>query len=328
MMRGWRLALALVAALTTTAPACRSGLASPEQLRQQVRALEREREVLRKKVDALMVDDLRLEGMPRTALRLGVPTTLARELVEKIMGAFVDQMEIVLTDLHARKTGRLKRVVTLGEYDLDVAIDELRGRLKTGKPELRFGGDQVSVAVQVSLASGSGRATIRFRWAGKGVGGAVCGDLDITREVSGGLKPDRYPVQGSLVLSATEHRMLATPRFPKLEIRLRIEPSAESWASLQAILDEKSGVCGFVLDKVDVLEFVRDLVDKGFAVTLPTEKLKAMELPVGIEPTLSVRGTSTDLTIKLGGLAITEHFLWLGADVQVAAPDAASQAPK
>jgi hypothetical protein len=58
-------------------------------------------------------------------------------------------------------------------------------------------------------------------------------------------------------------------------------------------------------------------VGKGFNVRLPTEKLKPMAIPVGIAPTLDVRGEPVTLGITVGELAITEHVIWLGADLDV-----------
>jgi hypothetical protein len=66
---------------------------------------------------------------------------------------------------------------------------------------------------------------------------------------------------------------------------------------------------------------VQKLIDKGFNVRLPTEKIKPMAVPVGIEPTMQVRGQTVALAIKLGELAITEHMIWLGANVSVAVGD-------
>ena len=103
-----------------------------------------------------------------------------------------------------------------------------------------------------------------------------------------------------------------------IKVNLKVEPSEESWAAVQKILDEKDGVCGYVVDKVNVLGIVQRLIDKGFNVRLPTEKIKPMAVPVGIEPTMKVRGQPVALGIKLGELAITEHMIWLGANVSVA----------
>lgn len=312
---------ALLAALTLAGgPGCRGGeRASPDQLRAEIAALETERDALRERLQEAMGRDPRLQGMPDNALRIGVPTSLARELVEKLVTGFADQVTLELRDLDVRKSGSVKKVVTLGEYALDVRIHEVRARLKAGRPDVRFGGDQVHVALPVTLASGSGRATVTFDWHGRSVGGAVCGDLHVVQEVTGGVKPASYPVRGRLELSAGADRILARPGLPPLEVNLAVVPSAASWAAVQKVLDDQRGVCGFVLDHVDVMALVRGIVERGFSVRLPTERLRPVGLPVGLEPRLSVRGQPVALSVKVGALAITEQVIWLGADVALAA---------
>ena len=249
-------------------------------------------------------------------VRVGVPTALARELITKVVTGFVDQVTLELKNLKVKKSGNVKKVVSIGQYELQVRIHRVTGKLKTGTPELTFGGNQVKLALPVTVASGSGRATINFKWDGKNVSGAVCGDMEVTQEVSGGVKPANYPVSGGIVLTATTREILASPKFPLIKVNLKVQPSAESWAAVQKILDEKTGVCGYVVEKVNVLKIVQGLIDRGFNVRLPTEKIKPMAIPVGIEPTMQVRGQPVELAIKVGELAITEKMIWLGADVQ------------
>ena len=44
-----------------------------------------------------------------------------------------------------------------------------------------------------------------------------------------------------------------------------------------------------------------------------------MAVPVGIAPTMTVRGhAERSIEVTLGHLAITEHMIWLGADVALA----------
>ena len=315
----------LIAALGTpllgalVLPACggRQDRETPAALRAEIAALEKERDALRPKLDELIVKDPRIEGMPKAPVRVGVPTTLAKDLIQRVTAGFVDHVTLELKNLKVDKTGTVKKVITLGQYELHVAIHRVSGRLKTGKPEVTFGGNKVALAMPVTIASGAGNATIHFKWDGKGVSDAVCGDLDVTQDVGGGVKPASYPVAGALVLTATAKEILASPKFPLIKVNLKVDPSDESWAAVQKILEEKHGVCGYVLDKVDVLKIVRGLIDKGFDVRLPTEKIKPMAIPVGIEPTMQVQGRQVELGIKLGELAITEDMIWLGAHVSV-----------
>ena len=309
--------LAAVFVLSALAACGRENRQAPKMLRAEIEALEKERDTLRARMNELMVKDPRLEGMPSTPVRVGVPTTLARDLIQRVVAGFVDQVTLELKNLKVKKSGTVKKVVTIGQYDLNVIIHRVTGKLKTGKPEVTFGGNKVAIALPVTVASGSGNATIHFKWDGKNVAGATCGDMEVTQEVSGGVRPDTYPVAGGLVLAATAKDILAQPRFPLIRVNLKVVPSEKSWAAVDSILGGKEGVCGYVVDKVNVRGIVQKLIDKGFNVRLPTEKIKPMAVPVGIEPTMEVRGQPVALEIKLGDLAITEHMIWLGANVSV-----------
>lgn len=323
-----RAAFVWLPAVAALALACgRGDRTTPAELRAQIDALENERSVLREKVNALMQGNPLLEGMPTQPVRVGVPTALASELITKVVTGFVDQVTLELKNLKVKKAGTVKKVVSIGQYELQVQIHRVSGKLKTGTPTLKFGGNKVSLAMPVTVASGSGRATIHFKWDGKNVSGAVCGDMEVTQEVSGGVKPANYPVAGGIVLTATAREILASPRFPLIKVNLKVQPSKESWAAVEKILEDKEGVCGYVLEKVNVLKIVQGLIERGFNVRLPTEKIKPMAMPVGIEPTMQVRGKPVELAIKVGELAITERMIWLGADVRVEMPDSLKPAP-
>jgi len=318
-------ATVLTSSLLAASVACgRKDRQPPDQQRAEIAALEKERAALRARLDELSGNDPRTEGMPQTAVRVGVPTTLATDIIQRLMSGFVDQVTIELKNLHVKRRGTIKKIVTLGEYDLHITINRVIGKVKTGTPNVTFGGNKVAIAMPVSIVSGTGRATIDFKWDGKNISGAVCGDQDIIQEVKGGVRPDRYHVSGGLFLTATAKQILAEPVFPLIKINLKINPSPESWAAAQKILDDKTGVCGFVLDKVNVLGHVRRFIDKGFNIRLPTERIKPLAVPVGINPTMDVRGQKVALGIRISDLAITKEMIWLGSDVTVAIGDEAA----
>jgi hypothetical protein len=305
-----------VACLVAVSPGCRrKEAATPEQMRARIAALEQEIPALRQKLGELVATDPRLRGMPTTGVRVGVPTPLARTMIERVVSGFVDSVTLRLTNLKVNKSGTVKKVVTIGHYDLAVAITEVTGHLETGRPKVEFGGNRVALSLPVRVASGSGNANIKFKWDGRNVSGAMCGDMEVNQDVAGSVKPEEYPVSGALHLTATAREILASPRFPVVRVNLKVEPSAESWAAVQAILDGKGGVCGYVIDKVDIRGVLEKLIGKGFNVRLPTEKIKPMAVPVGIAPTMTVRDEVLRIEVKLSDLAITEHMIWLGADV-------------
>lgn len=321
--------LVLLVAVALAGGACRRrDAATVEEMQQEIARLTKERDDLRAKLGELMVKDARLNGMPDTSVRVGVPTSLARTLIERVLGGVADQVTLRLGNLRARKEGTVKKIVTIGTYTLDVTVVDVTGKLRTGKPDLTFGGNQVAVSLPITVASGTGRAEVHFTWDGKNVSGAVCGDMDVKREVKGNVKPMTHTARGTLALATEGGQVLARPRFPETRVRLEVEPSKESWASIQALLDEKKGVCGFVLDKVDIPQVIRENLGKGFSVKLPVEKLKPVAVPVGIQQQVEVNGRPLTLAVAVGGLAITEQSLWLGANVRVGTGAAKPATPK
>lgn len=316
-----------LAAMVFLAQACqREEAASPEQMKARIQALEQERRTLQAHVGELIAKDPRLQGMPATDVRVGVPTVLAETMIERVVTGFVDSVTLTLRNLKVKKTGTVKKMITLGAYDLKVEINEVSGRLKTGKPKVTFGGNKVSLELPVKVASGTGNADIAFKWDGKNVSGAVCGDMEVNQQVAGHVKPDEYAVSGALHLTATSREILASPKFPVVRINLKVDPSPESWAAVQKMLDDKGGVCGFVVDKVDIRGVLEGLVGKGFNVRLPTEKIKPMAIPVGIAPTMKVGDETVRIEVKVSNLAITKHMIWLGADVTLGGTDAPAPA--
>ncbi len=320
-----RLLAGLAFAAVAAVPATRGlGAWRARALRADIHALEAERDELRRRVDTRMEADPRLRGMPDSPLRVGVPTSLLREVLERTASGVLDQVRLELADLHIRQRGEVRKLVSVGSYDLDVTIDSLVARLRAGKPALRFGEDEVAVALPVTIESGAGRATLHFVWKGKNVSGALCGDLDVRQVVAGRVPPQQHLLRGALLLRATSDRIVATPRFPPTALKLPIEPSPESWRAVTRILARKKGACGFVLDALDVPALLRGTLRRGITVHLPTEKVPALSLPIGIEPTLDLAGRPLTLAIHIDQLAITRRDLWLGASASLRPEAAAS----
>ncbi len=318
MTRGLVGSIVPVALILSALTSCRrGGEATPAEMETTIASLVKERDALRARVGGLLAQDSRFQGMPDGDVRLGVPTPLARGLVESVMAGFADQVTVRLSKIKVRKTGTVRKIIPLGDYDLKVTIDEVTGRLEMGKPELQFGGNKVEVALPVRVASGTGSATIDLVWRGRNIGGAVCGDMSLHQQVSGTVKPADYSIRGALLLTSTSQHIVASPRFPKTTVNLKVRPSAESWAGVQRTLDEKEGLCGFVLDKVDLHGVIEDLLGKGFDVTLPTENIRPMAIPVGLAQTMTVRDRPVTVGVEVGTLTITKGMIWLGADVSL-----------
>lgn len=298
----------------------RDGRRSTAELQARIVDLTTERDRLRAQVIAAVSADPQLTGMPDRQLGIGVPTTLAELLVSTFVTGVADQVTLELDNLRIRKQGSVRRIVTMGEYDLQVRITRVTAQLAAGAPDIRFGGNRVRLALPVRVASGSGSAAVDFQWDGRNLGSAVCGDMQMQEVVTGAVVPATYQLSGTLLLSSTEDAIIVTPRLPSLRVKIRVQPTQASWDLVQKVLDDKRGVCGFVLDRVNIRESLEELFARGFDVRLPIEKVKPLALPVGIARTMDVRGTPVTMDVTDGGLTITDQMIWLGANATLRLP--------
>ena len=210
----------------------------------------------------------------------------------------------------------MKKIVTVGEFVVNVDVDEVVGRLRPRRPNISFTNNRIGLSLPVEVADGHGNATIHFVWNGKNIADVTCGDMDITQKVAGDVVPARYVVSGTMALRVDGNHLVATPRFPLTKVRIRITPTKESWKAIDAILAEKHGVCGWVLDKVDVPSILKRVVEeKGFNVTLPLSKVKAFRIPAGVSDSLSVKDRMIAVDAKTNLIRIEPDAILYSADV-------------
>lgn len=289
--------------------------ADVEAVRQSIAALEGERERLRTQLAEVVAKDSRLRDAPNDPIRIGVPTTVVKELAAKLVTSVADRVTIELDDLRVRKQGEVRRLLPLGEYDLRLRVNRIVARLHADVPELTFGGNQIRAVMPVRVTSGNGSATIDFQWDGRTVAGAVCGDMHVVEQVGGTVKPRSYRASAAVKVAATDSAIVLTPRISPLRLHIQVEPSRASWAKVRTLLESKGGLCGFVVDRVNILESLEQLMARGFNVRVPVERVKAVALPVGIEPTFVVRGESVQVGIRAADLLVTPEMIWLGVAV-------------
>ena len=287
------------------------------QLQQEIAALTDERDRLRVRLDAGLQADPRSVGMPEQPVRIGVPTTLTRTLVQRLVTGMADQVALEVRNISIRKQGTIRRVVHLGDYDLRLNVSRVRARITTGPPSVTFGRNRMALAVPVRLASGAGEAEVDFTWDGRNVSGLVCGDMRVKEVVTGTVTPLNKRVTGVLTFSTTGQRLVVTPRLSPLKLHLKVVPSEASWATVQRILDSRKGVCGMVLSRVDIRGALDRLLEKGFDVTIPTGKVRPVSLPVGLHSVLKVRGRSVPVAARAGTVTMTSDMMWLGAEVDI-----------
>lgn len=317
---GGLLAGVMLVSLTLAGTGC-SKKASPEQLRAwdaEVARLQVEQDSLRIRSAELIAKDPRILGLPRGEVVIAVPTSFIRNVIGVLFRDVVDNVTLRLSGIKAHVAKKIKKVVTIGEFTVDVDITKVVGKIEPGQPDVVFGGDSISLALPIRVARGTGEAMIHFVWDGKNVAGVACGDMDITQRVTGDVIPADYLVTGAMVLEKRGRRVTGAPRFPETRLRLKVNPSKESWAAIDSILAEKEGVCGWVLDKVNVKQILANLTqEKGFNVKLPLQKIKPVLLPAGIRDSVTVGGKALAIDARTNTIRIDPDAIWYSAKVRL-----------
>jgi hypothetical protein len=304
---------------------------SAEQLVERQREIERlsdEAAALETRLRALVDADPRRAGLPEGDVVIAVPTRFLDEIVQRVFADVASRVDLTLSGIetHKEKTLRKGRL-PLGDVTVDLLVEKVNGRLGPGTPKVVFGGDEVTLSLPVEVTEGTGEASVRVRWKGRNVAGAVCGDLDLRERVAGSVERSTYPLEGTLSFSADGAEIVATPRFPETKLQLRVAPSAATWAKIDAIVVGQSGLCRWVLEQVDVKALLaKQFQEKGFGVKLPLHKIKPFRFPAGLSESVEVQGQTLALDVRAEALRIDDTAVWLGARVGVK-PAAAASAP-
>ena len=127
---------AACAALLVVAPGC-SRQPSREQVRAwgaQIQRLEAEQDSLRARATELVEKDARMRSIPRGSVVVSVPTVFLRSVITRVFDDVADKVTLVLTGLKAHVAKKVKKVVPIGEFVLDVDIHSVRGKLRPGQP--------------------------------------------------------------------------------------------------------------------------------------------------------------------------------------------------
>ena len=280
--------------------------------------LQAEQDSLRAIARALVVLDPRIQRLPEGQVVISIPTSFPREVLVAVFEQVVENVTLRLGGIKAHVEKSVKKFVKLGDFVVDVDIQEVIGRLKPEPPEVTFTSNRMGLRLPVQVSEGSGKAKIHFQWDGKNLADLTCGDMDITETMTANVVPARYVVTGTLGLDHQGARIVCTPRIPETKVRIKVQPTKQSWARIHQILEEKRGVCGFVLDKVDVPSILRNVVEgKGFNVRLPFSKLKPFTIPAGVSDSVVVQDRAVAVATTTRVLRIEPDAILYSADVSL-----------
>jgi hypothetical protein len=301
----------------------------PPPTEAELQALLERRDALQQRFSDLVVahGEKSLAHAPRGGVMIGIPTAFTRSILDQIVTGLFSEMTLTLKNLKVHKEGqvRVKMLVskrTVGKYVLDVKIHKVQGVLRPGKPDVVFRRNRVSISLPVKLAAGQGNADIRLQWDSRGLAAnAVCGDVDVTKAVTGGVIPQDYRLAGAFKIASTGSSVTLSPDFPEeLKVRIFVDPSEQAWQAVQEVVKEQRAGCEKTLEKIDIKEVLGNLVGKGFNVKIPQKVIKPVRLPAGIKQSLEIQGIKLALQVKPTGLLVAGDRLWYGADIALETP--------
>lgn len=291
----------------------------PEALERQRREVQR----LGEQLDERLRERARLRDSAGENVVVGIPAGVAERLAGEAMAGLVPGIGLTLHDLRFRKADEVRARLllgrrTVGRFVLSVHVREMRAVLRPRKARLRFDDGRVAISLPVSVEDGEGRARLRFKWDGRGVAGAVCGDLDVTREVTATVPRRTYTLEGGLRLSVQGTALVAQPEFGDVPLRVPIEPSPAAWRVVDDVIASRSAPCRAALARVDVHGKIRGLLDRGIRVTVPRRIFeRPLRLPLAVERSVSVGDRELRLEARPMDVSVGPARLWYGVQVEV-----------
>lgn len=295
----------------------------PEALERERRAVHR----LAQQLEARLREQARLRDGAGESVLVGIPAGVAERLAGEALGGLGSGIRVELRDLRFRKADELRARLlagrrTIGRFVLSLHVLEVHALLRPAPPRLSFEADRVRLALPVVVADGAGRARLRFKWDGRGMAGAVCGDLEVTRELAASVPRRTHTLEGSirLALDGDGTGLVARPELGDVELRLPIEPSAEAWRFVDEVIAGRGALCRAALGRVDVPAKLRALLARGIRVKIPRRVLeRELRVPVAVAREVSVPGGSLRLLVRPNDLVLAPDRLWYGANVELAA---------
>lgn len=264
--------------------------------------------------------ELSVREAPAAGLLIGMPTHFTRDLAQKFVAGFLGEVTLRLRNLKVSKADDVQARIlfgqrTVGRFVLDVEIPEVVATLRPLQPKVTFAKERLGVSLGIALVEGRGNALVHLLWDSHGVASAICGDVDVVRELQGTVAPADYHVDGAFTVAAQAGAILLKPRFGEINVTVRVLPSPESWKTVDAIVEQQGALCRAALRRVDVKRKLSELIERGFSVKLPAKLFREIRLPAGIRQSLDLQGLPLTVAVRPVGVAITPSRIWYGANI-------------
>jgi hypothetical protein len=316
-MTGGRLAVLVLMVVGASTQA--QEMPTVEAARRRIQALKAERTRLQEELRSSLPPDARLVDAPPGDVLIGLPASLVESIVSEALTGPLRNVRLFLKDavkVERRdiiKTKTFLGMMTLGEYVLNVSVQEVHAVMKPGTPKLAFGANRIAIDLPVRVESGRVKASLAFKWDGRKLAGVVCGDLSSEHALRATVPPVPVRLRGRFEVEARGERLIVKPVIAPVEMAFKVEPEQSTWDFIDDLIESKNAVCEAALRKAAVGQKVKDLVERGFKVQLPNQWLHEMTLPASFRDTFDVQGTTAGLAIVPTGVSITRTRIWYGA---------------
>jgi hypothetical protein len=316
-----RLAIAILAGLATL-PAGRRDPESDEVIR--LAALEREQAALHLRLESAVGRDPLATRVfdGQSELVLLIRPEVVTDLVAEVAHRYFDQVEIDLAAIRASAGGETRARtflgrVKLGDWQVGIRVERLRGRLEAGRPRLRFHTDRIDVDVPVRVRPAPGTIALAFTWDSSGLANAVCDDFTVDRVLEGRVLEQQHVLSGAVRLSMGPRFLTATPLFEDRTVPLKVDLADDSWAALEKELlaQDTLSRCGILLKPDVVLLELRRLAARGIKVRLPEALFRSVRLPAHLEGRVTLGNRAVDLSLATAGLQVGRDLLWSTASL-------------
>jgi len=302
----------------------------------ELKALETERDALQARFRDLVIaaGEKGLARAPRAGVMVGIPTSFTRSIAERVVTGLFGHTTLTLRNLRVHHSGDVKAKILfkkrqVGIFNLDVDIGEVQGLLQPGTPEISFSEQRLGLTLPVKLAEGRGNAKLHFQWDSKGfAANVVCGDADITRDVTGTVVPEDYKISGSFAIKAEGEAVTLVPEFPDLAVRIFTKPTDQAWGVVDDVVKDQRAGCEMALNKIDIKAKLSEILGHGFNVKIPQKIFKPILLPAGLSQSLELQGITLALRIKPTVVVVSEERIWYGADLALESAPRPAAAPK
>lgn len=271
-----------------------------------------------------------------TDVVMGIRSGLTQRLLQRVTACYLDQMTLDLEDVEAKAKGDLHQKTFLGklkvgDWRVELVIDEFRTRLRAQKPSLRvLDDDEIDLDIPVEAQAAPGRASIHFAWDSTGIADLVCKDFELTRTLDARIPRQTHTIGATFRVAGGLEGLKVEPVARRDTIRVTIEVPESSWEVVAEALKTQDTFsrCGIGLDPPKVIADLKARVAQGFDVRLPDKMMREVALPARFERTGRLDNRPIAVTLRSTGFRLTRDAIWTGASISVDAPAGTKVPPR